>query len=171
MRAAGNVEIIPADRCQFLLSRYPLETLTAVDLKMKESGGWVAQDLNNIISIDQANGVINFPEQADLGPWYAQARFTYTGGFFWEQLEPVDGAGNPTAGFPTAVPGGAALVPADLLEAWLMQCAENWKLKDKLGQGITIEEKVQRISAANLVDNLLPQVKSRVGQYVRYSLT
>jgi hypothetical protein len=165
-RAAGTQQVISADRCQFLLSRLPLEAVTAVDLKMKESDGWAPQDLNDIIAIDLANGIINYPERADVGPWYAQVRFTYTGGYFWEQLEPAD------VGYPTAAPAGAATLPPDLLSAWLIQCEIVWKMRDKLGAGITQGDGKGRGPVYEINDlDLAPLVKNMLSQYVRYQLT
>lgn len=165
----GQLDVFGADRCQFLLSRFPVvPPVTTVEFKQDEPTGWVVQTGATgmaIQSLDADAGIVYFPDGVDCGAYFSQMRFTYTGGYFWEQLEPVD------QGFPTALPAGATALPPDLLLAWYMQCAEIWKLKDKLGQGITVEEKAQRISVANLEDNLLPQVKSILGQYVRFSLT
>lgn len=168
-RTVGQVDVFGADRCQFLLSRFPVEPpVTTVEFKQDEPTGWVVQTGATgmaIQALDALAGIVYFPDGVDCGDYFSQMRFTYTGGYFWEQLEPTDDA------YPTAQPPGSTALPADLLLAWYMQCAEIWKLKDKLGKGITDEEKVQRISIANLEDNFLPQVKSIIGQYVRFSLT
>ena len=166
-RAVADTEILPADKCQFLLSRYPIESISAIDLKTTESDGWVSQVINTFLNtLDNKAGIVNCPDGADAGPWYAQVRFTYTGGYFWEQLEPAD------AGYPTAVPIGAALVPADLLESWLLQCEVTWKMRDKLGVGIVGGETKGRgpLYAINDLD-FIPFVKKNLGQFVRYNLT
>jgi hypothetical protein len=164
-RLVGVQEIIPADRCQFLLSRYPLEVLTAVDLKVKESDGWVSQDLGNILSIDLANGIVNFTECGDVGPWYAQVRFTFTAGFFWNTLEPAD------TGYPTAQPDGSAALPPDLLDAWLLQVRKEWEAIDKLGTKITDVGSNTRNASESLAGlDFVPRVKDMLNQFVRYNL-
>jgi hypothetical protein len=164
-RSVGDTVIFSADRCEFILPRVPLEALTLTELKTNETDGFVAQDSTFIRAIDLANGIIN-TGPGDAGPFYGQVRFTYTGGFFWEQLEPADG------GYPTSQPGGSTALPADLLLAWQMQCAELWKKKDKLGEGITTDsEGVVRINPANLLDELLPTVKAILAGHIRYNLT
>ena len=117
-----------------------------------------------IRALDAATGIIYFREEIDCGGYWAQMRFTYTGGYFWETLEPADG------NYPTTMPSTATALPADLQLAWFLQVAEVWKKKDKLGQGIaTDDDKGGRINPANLEEQFLPEVKSILSQYIRYS--
>ena len=162
-RVVGDTEIIAADRCQFLLSRYPVEAVTQVEIKSTEALGWVVQNPSPIQTFDPACGIVYFPEQADAGKYYEQVRFTFTAGYFWEQLEPGDG------GYPTA-PVGAAL-PPDLKLAWLLQCEIVWKMRDKLGQQIGGEESKGGGPTYQINDlDLAPQVKQMLQQFVRYNL-
>lgn len=162
-RAVGTTEILPADRCQFLLARYPIESISAIDLKMTEAEGWVAQTVNEFLrTIDQKSGIVNCPAGADAGPWDAQVRFTYTGGFWWEQLEPTDN------GYPASQPSGSNALPNDLKLAWLLQCELIWKMSDKLGTDIGEGKAGRDYELQTLA--LSPQVKTLLGQFVRYNL-
>ena len=165
-RVVGATEIFGADRCQFLISRLPVESVAMMEVKQTEALGWVVQNPSPIVTLDSLAGIIYLPDRSDVGIYTTQVRFTFTGGYFWEQLEAGDG------GYPTAQPNGATPIPPDLQFAWLMQCAEAWKKKDKLGQGITGgEEKTERINPANLQQKFLPEVESILAQYIRYSMT
>src|ERR1051325_6069004 len=47
-RVVGDVAVFQADRASFMLPRYPVEAITAVELKLKDSDDFVAQDLSFI---------------------------------------------------------------------------------------------------------------------------
>ena len=161
-RVAGDIEVLPADRNNFVLSRYPLETLTLTELKIIESDGWVAQDASVIKAVDTANGIVNWRGDCDAGPDYAQVRFTYTGGFFWETAEPDD------AGYPTAIPAGAALLPDAIRQAWLLQCQQVWAACDKLGLGLA-DEPDKQSKLADIKPS--PLIKQMLTSYIRYQMT
>ncbi len=160
-RSGADTQIIGADRCQFLLSRFPLETVTAVDLKLSEADGWEPVDLADIQTIDLKNGIVYFPDTADLGPYYGQVRITFAGGYWWETAEPDDDS------YPTAPPAGSNALPSDLQLAWLMQCEVIWSKRDKLGSGL-VDDPDAKSKISTL--ELSPLVKQMLGQFVRYNL-
>jgi hypothetical protein len=165
-RAVATTEIFGADRCQFLLSRIPVESVAQVELKLNETDGFIVQTPSPIVTVDNAAGIVYLPDGADFGPYTAQARFTYTGGYAWEQLEPNDPAS------PTAVPSGAAALPAALLSAWLLQCEIVWKMRDKLGLDIIGAQPKSRGPLYQINDlDLAPIVKTMLQHYKRYQLT
>ena len=92
----------------------------------------------------------------------SRLRFTYTGGYFWEQLEPTD------EGYPTARPDGAALVPDNLLIAWRLQCEFIWGQRDKLG--LQIADK-PAIDGAVAKIRLLDSVRELLVPFTRFTLT
>ena len=164
-RAAGTTDILPADMCQFLLPRFPVESISAIDLKTTEADGWVAQVINDFVrTIDLAKGIVYLPDGADAGPYYAQLRFTYTGGYFWNILEPAD------VGYPTALPSGANALPPDLKLAWLLQCEAVWKARDKLGTEIIERDDVKFVNSALSELKLVPQVKAILQQFTRINM-
>ena len=162
---AGATEVFPADRTEFILTRVPLQTVTGWAVKWNEADGWQPRDLAKIDFINLKNGIITPHVQHDVGPWHAQVQFTYTGGFWWPQLDSGD------AGYPDTLPAGATPLPNDLQLAWQMQCHDVWKKKDKFGQSVqSDDETIVRISAANLMNKMLPEVESMLSQHLRYSL-
>ncbi|MDB6108333.1 MAG: hypothetical protein JWR69_83 [Pedosphaera sp.] len=163
LRTVGAVEILPADRANFLLSRFPLEALTSVELKLSEADGFVVQPATFYQTIDLKNGMVILPDGADAGPYYAQVRFTYTGGYWWETLEPDDVAG----GYPSAMPAGATALPHDVIQAWLLQCQHVWDARDKLGMNLADKPGEQ----AKLAEvKLIPLVETMLTPYTRYNL-
>ncbi len=129
-RVVGDVATFQADRSSFILPRYPVEAITGVEVKQKDSGAWSAQDLELIQSTSLGSGIVYLQEEIDAGRFWHEIRFTFTGGFWFEQLEPDD------EGYPSAPPAGAKWLPQDLKLAWLLQCREVWNKIDKLGAGL-----------------------------------
>jgi len=157
-RAVGEVEILPADKCQFLLSRFPIESISAIDYKETEALGWVAQTINTYVNtINNGSGVVYLPDGADAGPFYAQLRFTYTGGYWIDDTDDLSGA----------VPAGQIALPDVIRAAWLLQCREVWNQTDKLG-GNLVADVAKQPTFKNL--ELVPQVKQDLGSFVRFNL-
>jgi hypothetical protein len=159
---AGFVETFGADRVQFLLSRTPLIAVTLSEFKQDEPTGWVTQDSDYIRAIDIDNGVIYLDGHADPGLYFSQVRFTYSGGYFWESAEPDD------AGFPTTVPAGVCVLPAEVVLAWMLQCEQVWAKRDKLGIGL-----VDKPDEQSKIDELklIPLVKQLLTNFVKLNLT
>ena len=133
-RLVNAQETFAADRASFLLSRFPVEPpISLVEYKQDEPTGWAtqnqtAQSNDRVIqSLDAESGLIYFRDDQDCGDYWSQMRFTFTGGFFWEQLEPDD------ANYPSPVPATATPLPDSLRLAWLLQCKHVWAFNDKVG--------------------------------------
>lgn len=158
-RTVGDTATFPADHIHFILPRYPVESISAVDIKRTEADGWESQTVNDFIkTYDRESGVVYLPDGSDAGSYSDQVRFTYTGGYFWETLEPTDG------GYPTAVPSGSTALPADILTAWHLQCREVWSKMDKLGATIGSAPDAQ----SHLAElQLVPLVKGMLRDHVR----
>ncbi|MDR3427851.1 hypothetical protein [Silvimonas sp.] len=157
---AGEVETFRADYCEFVLRRTPVYAVTAWQVKHTEAKGWQPRDISWIRSIDLANGIVN-PSDHDVGPWFAQVQFTYNGGYFWEQLEPKD------PGYPSAVPAGVHALPADLLNAWFLQCRHVWAYLDKLGTDLLTAGKATSI---RFPEDFAPTVETVIANHRRYKL-
>lgn len=170
LRVVGEQEIISADRVEFCLRRTPLESLALVELKLTEQDGWQQLDAppwKILQTIDLKAGIVHFPEDDDLGEYYAQVRFTYTGGFFWEQAEPDD-----QGIYPTAFPAGATAIPNDLQLAWILQCKHVWQTIDPRGVKIVSDQKEGRAVPQQVFGDLdlIPQVKAALEKYIRWEL-
>lgn len=158
--AAGTYET-QANRDHLVLPRYPVEAITAIDLLPEGASVWEALELSTIVSTSNDSGVIIF--DIEPGTWRERLRVTYTGGFFFETLEPTD------SGYPTAAPSGVNVLPDDLRLAWLLQCEHVWRQRDVLGTAIASEKKPT--TPPLLEAKLIPLVDDVVRAYRRLSLT
>lgn len=166
----AEVEIQAADRVRFMLRRFPVETVSLVELKLAEATGWKTLDAppwNILQTIDQQSGILIFPDGNDVGPDYAQVRFTYTGGFWWELDEPDDDT------YPNTMPAGATVLPDDLRYAWLLQCKHVWQTIDPRGVKIVGEGDKTRVVPQQVFGDMdfIPQVVSALRKYQRLNLT
>lgn len=155
-------ESFGADRIQFLLSRTPLLSLDKTEFKQDETTGFVEQDSTFIQSIDSDNGVIYLPDGNDPGKYWSTVRFTYTGGYWWEMLEPDDEA------YPSQITAGAAALPDELKNAWLTICERVWSKRDKLGLAL-----VDKPDAQSMLDDfkLGTFEKQTLSNFVKFNLT
>lgn len=159
-RTSGKVEILPADHHEFLLTLIPIESISAIALKLSEADGWETQTINDFVStIDLAAGIVHLAGSGDAGPHYGQVRFTYTGGYWWDETEDES----------DTLPNGATEIPDDLKLAWILQAKEVWNQTDRLGTGIIALEKSKTPTFKEL--ELIPAVKQILGDYVRFNLT
>jgi hypothetical protein len=175
----GFQEVFGADRASFVLKLFPvMPPITTVEFKQDEPTGWIVQNQNIapnqisadnqlvIQSLDAENGIIYFPDNEDCGEYWSQMRFTYTGGYFWEQLEPTD------AGYPTAPPAGSTPLPPSLLLAWQLQVRKVWEAIDKLGTQIVHVGSNAHNPADVLAGlDLIPQVQAILQNHIRWQLT
>lgn len=129
-RAVADVAEFSGDRLTYVLPRYPVEQITAVSIRATHADPWQPQDLGSVLAgVDLTAGLIQFP--ALQGNEWSRVRVTYTGGYWFETLEPTE------LGYPSTMPEGAYPLPADLQQAWLLCCQEIWNKRDKLGLGLS----------------------------------
>ena len=138
-RVEGWQDTFQCDRASFVLSRYPIEAITQVELKGRDADGWIVQDSSYIQSTSLLAGLVYLPERPDSGPYWGQARFTYTGGYWFEMLDLEE------AGYPSAQPAGSVALPNGLRLAWLNHCRQVWNAYDKLGSGLVERPDVQTV--------------------------
>ena len=138
-RAVGDQVVFQADRASFILPRYPIEVVSGIEVKLQDADGWFPQEAGWARSVSQASGVVYLPEPPDAGPYWAQVRFTFTGGYWFEELEPEE------AGYPSVMPVGATALPKGLRLAWLNHCRQVWNAYDKLGTGLIDKPGVQTV--------------------------
>ena len=147
-----------ADRVSFLLPRYPLETVSLLELQTDLSIGFVAQDISLIKSINKGAGIVYLDDSADIGSYLSTVRFTYSGGFWWDTTEDSTGV----------CPDGAKALEPDFILGWLMQCDHQWRKYDKLGRGISKDPEGQ---ASDESVAFLPMVMDLIDDHRRYQLT
>lgn len=160
-RAAATTDLFTADRMCWVMSRFPVESIDTIELRSGLSSDW--QDQGAVESVLQdynpESGLIQFGNT--MGSAIDRVRVTYTGGYWYDTTE--DGTGT--------LPQGAATIPADVVEAWLIQCKEAFNTIDPLGLGIgaaaTDNDPAKKLTELKLV----PQVKSMLAGHVRYQLS
>lgn len=160
-RVVGAEDTFTGDHFGWTLQRYPVGAIASVALKATDAEGWIVQpDAIEISKLE--SGRIDFASV--LGGYRSLVRITYTGGYWYETLEPAEN------GYPSTMPVGATAVPDDLKLAWLMQCQSVWEGKDHmLPKGLAADG--QTTIPFNLRDvRLLPEVEGTLRAYLRYQL-
>lgn len=156
-RVVGATAEFSADRINLILPRYPVETITSLELRGSASEDYEVQTQADIIAErDDQAGLIGF--LAPLGEYYGSIRVTWTGGYWYDTAETED----------TSQPVGTTLLPADLRWAWVLQCQTIWEKVDKIGGGISGKPGAW----SNLADlKLSAEVERMVANYRRMQMT
>lgn len=156
LRTSGDTCIFTADRESYVLPRYPVESVTKIEMQATVTDGWVEQSITLVQQFNPASGLVRFG--GTLGSDLDLVRLTYTGGFWWDTTE-EGGA---------SLPAVATALPADLLSAWHLQVGEIWNKRDRLGLGIAADPDT-KTKLATL--DLVPYVVETLRQHIRYQIT
>lgn len=167
---ATILEDYTAEKSIYVLRRYPYYRIAKVELSngLDNNGDtqWDDQGIGFILSQDRDSGIVQFA--ASFTSWLFRLRFTYSGGFWWEPLEPFlpDGV-TTTPGYPTTKPTGSALVPPDLFYAWAQQVRADLEAGDILTR-IALDGDAKLITPARS-QTFLPSVLAVINQYRRFA--
>lgn len=159
-------EIFSGDRDHWYMSRYPFISIEKVELRFFAADNWTNIS-GQPVGINEETGLLHFNYTLGVRPM--MVRVTWSGGYWYEQLEPDDAAYPSSA--PAAVQAATSIEPAkfalpdDLRLAWLMQCRHLWDSVDKLGTSLV--DKPGQQSAMGALE-LVPDVKETLQRYVRY---
>lgn len=162
-RVAGDTFTTSADRDTVLLPRYPVESVTGLALRESGSSAFTALELSTVLNTNAEAGIVYLA--APQGDWRSQIRITYTGGWWWQTLDPDE------TGYPATQPTGSTALPADLKLAWFLQCKKVWESFDPLGSNLTGDAAQQAASAALAGLALVPHVAATIAHRVRYAIT
>jgi hypothetical protein len=153
---AGAVETFRGGRIHYIVRRYPIRALASVEMRLTWAGAWQVQASDFVQDLDEQCGIVQFAYLVDESN--CRLRVTYDGGYWWDTTE--DGSG--------VAPSGVPLLPADIQQAWLLQCQEIWNKRDKLGLAATAKAdewvRIERL-------DLLPIVTQILDPHRRLSLT
>jgi hypothetical protein len=149
--------ILPADRVTFIVPRYPIASILAIELLTNLADGWQPLDLSVIKNYTAKSGVVYIDCDSDLGDATDQVRITYTGGHWWDTTE--DGTG--------IKPDQATLIHDDIMLAWQLQCRHMWRMTDRLGAGIA-QEPEKQVSDKQIV--MMDMVKDLLTDHMRLQL-
>ncbi len=138
-RVVGEEFVCSADRSYVSLPRFPVEEVTKIERQDDLTTGYVELAANTLLNLDISVGMADFGYP--MGIYRSLLRLTYTGGFFFEPLEPTD------EGYPTSVPSGSTALPEDLRHAWLLQCQKHFEATRALSTaGVKEDNKAPLIS-------------------------
>lgn len=107
-------EEFPADETELIVSRYPIESISGLEIKRSEQTGWEA--VNDIVYIVRHQCIISLLKPA--GNYLEQMKLTYTGGYVLP--------GEPCA-------AGQTPLPEEIENACVEQSAYLFQNKDRLG--------------------------------------
>lgn len=156
--AAGDTDEFSGDRDHWYLSRYPLVAITSVQMRYFTADSWT-DITGQPLTVSNPTGLLHFGYT--LGTQPLRVQVTYSGGYWFETLEPTD------AGYPSTQPSGSQALPGALQGAFYVQCSEVWNKRDKLGLGISTAPD-QFIAVGKL--DLSPIVKRALQPYRRFQL-
>jgi len=147
-----------ADRSYVALPRFPVEEVTALDLKSVEVTGWVSQPVDSIQTVAKKSGIIEFG--SILGCSRDRGRITYTGGFWVDYTEDNSGT----------QPAGSTAAPGDLIRAWHLQVQHEIESTNLL-RGVAAKRPEDKGSAVagRAEAGLLSSVKEILQRFVRYA--
>jgi len=151
-RAVDDVYEADADTLFLSLPRYPVESISAIEVQSGYGESWVAlTPADAIARLNTDSGVVDLAYQP--GGSHARIRITYTGGY-WH-----DKTGSDTQ------PAGSTALPDDIKLLWRAQCRYLWESLDHTGQTMSEGE------PSKLGDfKLLPEVENGlVNKYRRYA--
>ena len=158
-------QIFRGNRSHWYMPNFPVAAFGKVELRYFKADNW--SDISGQpLSINEETGLLSFGYTLGVDP--IQVRVTWSGGYWFEQLEPDDD------GYPSAPPAAIAsctalepgkfMLPDDLRMAWWMQCREVWNKLDKLGTGLVDKPDQQTLTGAL---KLAPAVEDVLRPYRR----
>lgn len=157
LRTVGDTFVSPADRSYVVLPRFPIESVASIEQQDDQTTGYTTLADNTILNIDKASGLVRFG--AVLGSEDSLLRLTYTAGYWWEIVEPSG------EGYPTSQPSGSTALPADLLEAWLLQCQKHFERSRGLSTAGVKEGEKQFLPSTKMDEGVL----AMIAPYRRYA--
>lgn len=158
------------NRPHYYLPRFPISKVTKIEMRYFQADDWT-EITEQPVSVSYEFGLIHFGYT--LGREPLRVRTTFSGGFWFETLEPSDEAypsTKPTVTDPIALRNGAVIadLPDELRAAFLLQCETLWSARDKLGVGLV--DKPNQQSEVGKID-MAPFVKQILNQFIRYQLS
>jgi hypothetical protein len=162
----GLTQIFRGSRAHWYVRAFPVAVWTKVELRFFMADNWTNIS-GQPLSVNEETGLLSFGYTLGVDP--IMVRATWSGGYWFEQLEP-DAQGFPSAA-PANVQNCTALepakfaLPADVKLAWLLQCREVWNKIDKLGTGLVGKPDEETMTGAL---KLTEGTKEFLRGYVRY---
>jgi len=143
--------------CTYIsLPRFPIESVSLVELKVDEQQGFSELPDNTALTINKEAGLIEFG--SIIGSWTSRVRVTYTGGFWVNYDWPAE----------ATLPSGATEMPADLIHAWHLQVQHEIEATNLL-RGVAAKRTQDKAETRTGEIKLIERVKQMLKPFVRYS--
>jgi hypothetical protein len=152
LRTAGDTFVCSADRSYMVLPRFPVETVTTIEQQDDQTTGYVTLGATTLLNLDKASGIADFG--SPLGSYNSLLRLTYTGGYWWDILEPTDND------YPASQPNGSTALPDDLKEAWLLQCQKHFERSRGLSTAGVKEGEKQFLPSTKMDEGVLAMLST-----------
>lgn len=156
-RMAGATYITPAGVYAVCVDRYPLESVSALDMLPSASSTW-EDALAQISQSYSSTGIIELI--GILGRKTDRLRVTFTGGWWWDTSEDATGT----------LPSGATAVPPDVYHAWILQVQHALKTGDMLRSAGAGSKKDETPALSLAEYDLIPMVKKHLQPHLRYGV-
>jgi hypothetical protein len=162
--AAATTDTFHSQRRVWILERYPVVTITAVDERTSLADGWVSLGtVNNALQNWDANSGTVYLSSLG-GSHLSETRITYSGGYYFDVTE-TDPPG-------TTPPAGQTLLPTDVKGAWFLQCKKLWETYDVLGGGIVSGGSGAQLLGLSLAGlDILPAVEAMLQGHIRMNVS
>lgn len=147
IRAEGAMDRHPGGSGFYTVARYPVESVASATLAYSDG----STEAMEIARFSRSAGLVHF--LSAQGRETDEVRIVSTGGFWADTSATLDGT----------LPTGAAALPADLLDAWVLQCDHEARVRRIFG-GTSTEDMSEGLPVEF---DLLPRVKRVLGQYMR----
>lgn len=149
-RAVSAEKVTPANCSSICINRYPIETVTTVKVESENGSSDISAALR---SLSKVSGILQFGYV--LGDYTELVRVTYTGGYW------INDGG--------VMPDGATELPADLLEAYVLQC-QTYAEARGLFSTMSLRSNDSKAERSELnALSLHPAVEGILNNYRRYS--
>jgi len=156
-RSATATEDFRGGTDVLLLARYPVESVSTIGLKSVGETSFTTQtDAVDTAAVDSGVVLLVSP----VGTHRDRLRVTYAGGYWYDTSDDDTGT----------LPEGAALLPADVQMAWLLQCQQVWQSRDALGTAHVEAETGTLLNTRLGILKLIPQVEAMLEPYRRLML-
>lgn len=163
-------QIFRGARSHWYMPNFPVVSFAKVELRYFKADNWT--DISGQpLAVNEETGLLSFGYTLGVDP--IQVRVTWTGGYWFETLEPEGDDGFPSP-VPDAIANNTALepskfmLPADVRLAWLLQCGEVWNKIDKLGTSMVDKPDEQNLTGAL---KLSPMVEDALRPYRRMQIS
>lgn len=147
-RAVDTVEEKPGGSALFGVDRYPIETVDTVEVRVGIAGDWSEW---TIAHLSKSSGQIL--TETTAGSELDTVRITYTGGYYIDLSSDLSGT----------LPSGATALPLDLIDAWVLQCDHEARVRRIFGT--SSNEDVGAPFSETF--DLLPRVRQVLDRYRR----